>query len=174
MRPAAGVLGISREEKRLAEALARLRRSGYANVETFSPVPSEELLTGPKPTPSPIRMYTLVGGILGLLSGLFLTIWTSMQWQLITGGKPVASIPAFLVVVFELTVLFGGLFTLAGWLIHSGFGRPIVTAVPGAARDPRFSIDHFGILVACESNQIEEVKRLILAAGVEEVSVATV
>jgi molybdopterin-containing oxidoreductase family membrane subunit len=166
----ASVKGISREEKALARALGQLRRNGYQNVKTFSPIPTGELLISPSPE-SPIRIYTLTGGILGFVAGLFLTIWTSNQWRLITGGKPVVSIPPFLVVVFELTILFGGLFTLVGWVIHSGFGRAVAKAAPEAGYDTRLSVDRFGILVPCEEGQTEEVKRLILAAGVEEVSV---
>ena len=153
------------------KALEQLRRKGYQNVNTFSPTPSEELWGAQHARESPVRVYTLVGGIMGFLSGLFLTLWTSFEWPLITGGKPIASIPAFLVIVFELTILLGGLFTIVGLGVHAALLRAIPKSVPEAGYDARFAVDRFGVFVSCEQEQIEEVKQLFVAAGVEETSV---
>ncbi len=169
MRAAAGVTGISSREEPLVQALERLRQRGYKNVQTFSPVPPEQLIEKPESLKSPVRAYTLTGGILGFISGLALTIWTSLDWPLRTGAKPIASIPPFLVIAFELTILFGGLFTLAGLLIHARLPQ----TAPEPGYHARFSVDQFGVFVPCENGQIEEVKQLFHAAGVEEVSVET-
>lgn len=173
MKPVAGVLGISREEAAVIRALEQLRRKGYQEVKTFSPIPSEKLLDWPDSSKSPVRTYTLVGGILGFILGLCLTLWTSLEWPLLTGGKPIASIPPFLVIAFELTILLGGLFTIAGLGIHAGLIRFIPKAGSEAGYDVRFAVDRFGVFVSCQGGQIEEVKQLILAAGVEEISVET-
>ena len=174
MRATVGVVGTSSREEPLIKALEQLRQRGYKNVETFSPVPPEKLISeqsieAAESAKSPVRAYTLVGGILGLLSGLALTIWTSLDWPLLTGGKPIVSIPPYLVIAFEMTILFGGLFTLAGLLIHARLPR----TAPVAGYDARFSVDRFGVFVSCGDGQVEEVKQLFHAAGVEEASVAT-
>ena len=176
MKAAAGVVGISSREEPLVRTLEQLRQKGYRNVKTFSPVPSEEfeefhekLLEGPGSDKSPVRAYTLTGGILGFISGLALTIWTSLDWPLLTGGKPITSIPPYLIIAFELTILFGGLFTLAGLLIHARLPQ----TAPEAGYDVRFSVDQFGVFVPCEDGQAEEIKQLFHAAGVEEVTVET-
>ena len=173
MRAAGGVVGISSREEPLVRALEQLRQRGHKNVETFSPDPKEELteefVEGQDAEKSPVCAYTLVGGILGLISGLALTIWTSLDWPLLTGGKPIVSIPPYLIIAFEMTILFGGLFTLAGLLIHARLPR----TAPVAGYDARFSVDRFGVFVPCGDGQVEEVKQLFHAAGVEEASVAT-
>ena len=174
MKAAVGVVGISSREEPLVSALEQLRQRGYKNVKTFSPVPPEKLISEPsigepESVKSPVRAYTLVGGILGFLSGLALTILTSLDWPLRTGGKPIVSIPPYLVIAFEMTILFGGLFTLAGLLIHARLPQ----TAPEAGYDARFSVDRFGVFVPCGDRQVEEVKQLFHAAGVEEVSVAT-
>ncbi len=176
MKAAAGVVGISSREEPLVRTLEQLRQRGYRNVKTFSPVPSEEFeefhekfLEGPGSGKSPVRAYTLTGGILGFISGLALTIWTSLDWPLLTGGKPIVSIPPYLIIAFELTILFGGLFTLAGLLIHARLPQ----TAPEAGYNARFSVDRFGVFVPCEDGQAEEIKQLFHAAGVEEVSVET-
>ena len=174
MKAAAGVVGISSREEPLVRALEQLRQRGYRNVKTFSPVPPEKLISEqsigePESAKSPVRAYTLTGGILGFLSGLALTIWTSLDWPLLTGGKPIVSIPPYLVIAFEMTILFGGLFTLAGLLIHARLPQ----TAPEAGYHARFSVDRFGVFVPCENQQAEEVKLLFHTAGVEEVSVET-
>ena len=173
MNRVSGVLGISRHEEALVKALEQLRRKGYQNVSTFSPVPSDKLTEGPEVRNSPVRAYTLTGGILGFLSGLALTLWTVFAWPLITGGKPVVSLPPFLVICFELTILLGGLCTLTGLAIHARLRPSVPQAGPESGYDARFSVDRFGVFVACERGQMEEVKLLFLAAGVEETSVET-
>lgn len=176
MKAAAGVVGISSREEPLVRTLEQLLQRGYRNVKTFSPVPSEEFeefhakfLEGPGSGKSPVRAYTLTGGILGFISGLALTIWTSLDWPLLTGGKPIVSIPPYLIIAFEMTILFGGLFTLAGLLIHARLPQ----TAPEAGYNARFSVDRFGVFVPCEDGQAEEIKQLFHAAGVEEVSVET-
>ena len=162
-----GVWGISAHEEPLVEALAQLRRAGYQHVETFSPIPSDRLLEGQIFRKSPVRFYTLGGAALGFVSGLALTIGTVIQWPLMTGGKPIVSVPPFLVIAFELTILLGGLFTLGGLVIHAR----LVRNDRWTALDARFSYDRFGVFIPCQETQIQDVKRVFLEAGVEETSI---
>jgi hypothetical protein len=46
------------------------------------------------------------------------------------GGKPIVSIPAFVIIAFELTILFGALATLTGFLILAGLPSPKGIAEP--------------------------------------------
>jgi hypothetical protein len=59
------------------------------------------------------------------------------------GGKPISSFPVAVVIMFELTVLLGGLFSLAAVFIFSRI--PALTMKPGY--HPRFSEDLFGVFV---------------------------
>src|SRR5262249_58603786 len=92
-------------------AIRELRARGFQAISAYSPVPLEELeeaLTGHGLPRSPVRLFTLVGGLIGTGTGFWLTIWSSVKWGLIVGGKPVVSIPPFVVIAFELTILFRG------------------------------------------------------------------
>jgi hypothetical protein len=42
-----------------------------------------------------------------------------LSWPLIVGGKPIVSIPPFIIIAFALTILFGSLSTFLGFLILS-------------------------------------------------------
>jgi cobalamin synthase len=85
-------------------------------INTFTPYPvhqAEELLDH---TQSPVRFFTGVGAVTGCLAGFAFTIYTVLSWPLITGGKELVSIPAFIVIAYELTILFGGLIAFGGFL----------------------------------------------------------
>ena len=43
----------------------------------------------------------------------------SVDWPIIRGGKPIVALPAFIIVAFELTVLFGGVISFIGFLLLS-------------------------------------------------------
>ena len=58
------------------------------------------------------------------------TIYTVLSWPLMVGGKPIVSIPAFVIIAFELTILFGALATLTGFLILAGLPSPKGIAGP--------------------------------------------
>jgi ActD protein len=167
MNAAAYVLGITRDEQAAERAVEELRGLGYRDVETFSPLLPEEHAA--QSQTSPVRFYALAGGITGLLSGLLLTTRTALAWPMLTGGKPIVSIPPFLVITFEMTVLGAGLFTVAGLVIHAGLMRSAPRKAPAAAYDARFSADRFGVLISCTAEQAEAVKQQMLAAGMEEV-----
>lgn len=81
--------------------------------------------------PSPLKYFTLAGAAAGLLGGLGFIIYTVLDWPLITGGKPLLSYPAFVVVAFELTILIGAVTTFAGYLWLSRFPSPAGIVEPG-------------------------------------------
>lgn len=76
----------------------------------------EEILPGKR---SKVRFFALVGAASGTVTGFVFTILTSLSWPLIVGGKPVVSLPPFLIIAFALTILFGALSTFAGFLLLS-------------------------------------------------------
>lgn len=87
------------------------------DMETVTPYHVHEAEHILKPEPSKLKYFTLTGALAGLFTGFALTIYTVLDWPMITGGKPLISIPAFLVIAFELTILFGAIASFAGFLI---------------------------------------------------------
>ena len=164
-RPSAGIVGSFRHLDTLLAAIARLRQAGYRDLQALSPVPHHAIDEALHKPASPVRVFTLIGCLLGAITGLVLTIATSLHYPLITAGKPIISIPPFLVIVFELTILFGGLLTLGGMLLNARLPR--VHTVP--AYDPRFSEDRFGLWVRCAVTDFDAVTHLLESAEAEEV-----
>jgi len=89
----------------------------------------------------------------------------SLDWPLLVGGKPIATVPPYVVFMFELMVLIGALSTVAGVIILS-LTRPTT----GMAYDPTFSDDRIGIFVPCGPADAGQVQQLLQDAGSVEVS----
>lgn len=158
-------LGVFREVDTAVRAIERLRAAGMEDLETYSPLPQHDLEHALHRPQSPVRVFTLVGALTGTATGFALAIWTSLDWPLITGGKPIVSLPAFVVIGFEVTILFGALATVLGLIINARLGAP----GKGVAYDPSFSAGHFGVLVDAPAGQGAEARRILEEAGAAEV-----
>ena len=101
------------------------------------------------------------------ISGFALTVWSSFYYPLVAGGKPLASIPAYVVIAFEMTILFAGISALIGMLIHNR----MPTAKLHPSHRPGYSDDLFGLQVVCESNQAAHVEQVLRNHGSGEVRV---
>ena len=87
-------------------------------ITLIAPHPVHGLDETLDPAPSRLRYITFFAGLTGCLSGFALTIYTSAySWPLNSGGKPMNSIPAFIIIAFELTILFGGVISLFGFML---------------------------------------------------------
>jgi hypothetical protein len=164
---AINVMGIFAHVDTTLDAIRRLRDKGFSELTVYTPVPVEEIeeeIEKVRPL-SKVRLFTLLGALAGTATGFFLTIWTSLRWELVTGGKDPVSFPPFVIIAFELTILFGGLATLVAVLL---LGR-LPKLTPSATYDPRFTVDRFGVAVACPAETADQVRSLLTAAGAEEV-----
>jgi molybdopterin-containing oxidoreductase family membrane subunit len=161
-----GVLGVFEYLDAAVAAIRELKAGGYRDLTVYSPIPRHELEEALDQPVSPVRMFTLVGGIAGCATGAWITLYMSYDWPLVVGGKPVGSIPPYVVIMFEMTILFGALSTLLG----IAFNALMAARRRGTiAYDPRFSNDRFGIFVACGSDRVGAVESLLRTAGAEEV-----
>ena len=165
MKEPPAVLGIFDRLDALHTALSRLQDREWKVLEVYSPVPSHQIEQSLESGPSPIRIFTVTGGVVGAAGGLLLAIWTSLKWNLITGGKPIVSIPPFLVIGFVLALLFGALATVVGFLFYAGLLR--FGADP--FYDPRFSEDHFGLLIASPAHQRADIVDFLWQMEAKEV-----
>ena len=149
-------------------AVRKLKGRGFTDLETYSPAPFPEIDEEVDPRPSGVRLFTLIGGLAGVFTGFFIQIWMAWDWPVRIGGKPFASIPPFVIIGFELTILFGGLLTLLGLMV---MGR----LVPKFKLDPgysmRFSAEEFGVLVRCRDRDVSEVDALLRAQSAKEVTI---
>lgn len=160
-----GAVGIFGRLETVVTAIRALHRDGQRQLSVISPFPSHAIQDALGTHPSPVRYFTLIGGVLGCAVGLGLPIYTVLDWPLQTGGKPVMALPAFAVIAFELTILFGAIATLTGLLLNARLPARCVKIT----YDPRFSEDRFGVFVPCSGQQVIAVKDTLTSSGAEEV-----
>ncbi len=142
------------------DACKALRQAGYKRFRAFAPLPEHSLLEeGLAHKHSPVRVFTLAGAMTGAATGFAFTTWTSMDWPLITGGKPLYSIPAYVVIAFECAILFGALSTVIGLFINAG----LPNFRPRVAYHPECSSGSFGLYVAVPETNASEVRDILKA-----------
>lgn len=159
-----GVLGSFEHIDAATEAIHALKARGHGDLTVYSAAPNHELEEALGHPVSRVRLFTLIGGLTGCAAGFGMTLWMSYDWPVLVGGKPIGAIPPYVVLAFELTILFGSLFTVAGMIILS-----VLRSLKGRPYDPRFSDDRIGIFVPCAAQEAETVSRLLHEAGSVEV-----
>lgn len=164
-KPSTGVLGVFAYLDTTTQAIGRLRGKGYP-LTVYSPTPRHEIEEALHPPESAVRIYTLMGAFTGTAAGAALAIWTSIQYPLITGGKEIVALPAFVVIMFEVTVLLGALATVAGLFITAGLPR---SPRAGGLYHPSFTSNRFGVFVHTAPEHFDEVRDILNESGSEEV-----
>ena len=147
-----------------ADAIRALRAMGRRDLVVYTSAPNHEIEEALSHRVSPVRLFTLIGGLTGCAAGFGMTIWMSNDWPVIVGGKTIASIPPYVVIAFELTILLGALSTVAAVALFS-----VLLGKRGVAYDPRFSDDQIGIFVPAASDQVGPIEQLLRSAGAVEV-----
>ena len=109
----------------LVDAANRMREAGYTKTDAFSPFPIHEMdeALGVKRSILPVLVFC--GGIAGLGLGMGPQIFIHyFDYPLNIGGRPYISIPSFVPVAFELTILLSGVTAVFGMLFLNGLPRP--------------------------------------------------
>ena len=131
----------------LVEAAKRTYLAGYRRIDTYTPFPIEGLAEEIGFHRDEVPLVVLIGGIVGGLTGYLMQYWMSaVAYPLNIGGKPYHSWPAFIVITFEMTILFAGISAVFGMLALNGLPMPYhpVFNVP---RFTRASRDRFFLVV---------------------------
>ncbi|RJP66255.1 MAG: DUF3341 domain-containing protein [Candidatus Abyssobacteria bacterium SURF_17] len=149
----------------LTNAVKLMLREGHGQLEVLSPIPLPELHELLPQRPSSVRWFTLIGCIAGAFAGMGLQVGTVLHWPLLTGGKPALSLPAFVIIAFEMTILFGAVATLVGFLVNAKL-PPIEKEWyhPGCSRSD------FALLVWHDPAQSDSIERHLRDAGAREVN----
>lgn len=141
--PLAGVIGFFDDPDALIMATEKVRDAKFPSFDVFTPYPVHGLEHAQGLKRSYIPYITFIAGLTGCAIGFLLQYWTSaVDWPVIIGGKPFNSWPAFVPVMFELTILFAGLATAGSMLLINGL--PNITR---KSFDPSLTRDRFAIVI---------------------------
>jgi molybdopterin-containing oxidoreductase family membrane subunit len=152
---------LFREDIRAAQAIRDLASPSWRVERVCGPVPSEAIHQALHGKKTPVGWFTLVGGLLGLVTGYGFASFTSLRWGLIVSGKPVVALVPFLIVGFELAVLFAVFGTVIGLILHArlpAFGDEEDTPEECTA-------DRFGLVLQCPEGESAELQEFLEERG---------
>jgi hypothetical protein len=158
----------------LVKATEHAYAAGYRKMDAYSPYPIEELSDALGFRKNRVPLVVLVGGILGGLSGYLLQYWISaVSFPVNIGGRPFNSWPAFIVVTFEMTILFGGISAVVGMLALNGLPMPYHPVF----NNPRFTSvtrDRFFLCIEAADPKFDAVSTGSFMMGLKAIDVTEV
>jgi Protein of unknown function (DUF3341) len=123
--PIYGLMAEFEDPTALSAAVRQVREKGYRKVEAYSPFPIEEVNEALGLHHNRLPLLVLCGGILGGLTGYFLQYYVAViNFPINIGGRPLNSWPSFIIITFELTILFAAISTVLGLLGLCGLPMP--------------------------------------------------
>jgi hypothetical protein len=172
-----GVYGVMAEFDNpgaLVSATRAAREQGYRKLDAYTPFPIEELNDVMHLHKNKLPLIVLCGGLLGGLTGYLLQYFvTVLYFPINIGGRPLHSWPSYIIITFELTILFGALSAVLGLLglcglpmpYHPVFNVPRFSAASRdrfflciEAADPLFDVEKTSsFLSALEAKEVSEV-----------------
>lgn len=130
-----GIMAEFKEPHELLAAAKKAREEGFTVLEAYSPFPVHGLKEALGYHDRRVQATMLIGGIIGALTGFGMeTYATTWHYPLNIGGRPYFSWPAYIVITFELMVLFSGISGLLAIIVFNGLPRP---------HHPVFGVDGF-------------------------------
>jgi hypothetical protein len=161
-----GILGLFTDAEYAAEAGDALQDIGLSNedYDFLTGAPYPEGAFGERHTTHRLYAFPFVGALCGLTAGILLTSMTQMAYPLVTGGKPILSLPPMAIVTYEGTMLGAILFTVLGIIFESRLPKFKL-----GLYDTRITDGYIGVLVNVEEDQLDRVQGILGDAGAVEV-----
>lgn len=153
-----GILAEFSSAHDIYEACKKVRDAGYKNWDACTPFAVHGLDKAMGLPKSKLPWMVLAAGLSGgILSTLFV-VWVSLiDYPLNIGGKPMLSIPAFIPVIYEVTILFSALTAVFGMFFLNRLPT-LYHPLFGSKSFERVTDDKFFIVIETQDPQFELVK----------------
>lgn len=154
------------DEAVLFPAVKKVRHSGYKLHDVYTPFPVHGLDAEMGLKETDLHIAGFIFGLTGTATALGFMSWIfTSDWPIVYGGKPFFSLPAFIPITFELTVLFSAV----GMVLTYCYLNQIMPGVKKHVFHPRQSDDYFVIAVEITdpASELEIVEYLKTTGAVE-------
>ena len=112
-----GVLAEFETVPQIFHACEEVRDAGFKNWDAYTPFPVHGLDKAQGLKDSHLPWIVLVVGLTGLATAVCLQYWVHVHgYPLVISGKPLAAWPAYVPIIFELSVLFSAFAAVFGML----------------------------------------------------------
>ena len=151
--------GIFDTPDEIIHAAEKVAGEGYTKYDVNTPYPLHGMDDAMKLPPSKLGYVALVFGLSGTLGALLSLWWVSaIDYPIVIGGKPLFSFPAYIPVMFEVTVLTASIATVLAMLFVF-FKLPNNShPLHGTEYMKKVSSDKYGISIQAEDPKFDESK----------------
>ncbi len=163
------VVGNFDDEAVLFPAVKKVRRAGYKIHDVFTPFPIHGLDHAMGLRDTSLHTAGFIYGITGTSTAVGFITWAlTVDWQINFGGKPFFSLPAWIPVTFELTVLFAAV----GMVLTFCYLCQLAPFVKKDHFNPRSTDDTFVMALECTDKTSEaEAMSFLETVGAKEVKI---
>ncbi|MCI0440380.1 MAG: DUF3341 domain-containing protein [Chloroflexi bacterium] len=160
------VLGLFNSEDVAADAMDALRYAGFTSseYEVLTDTPYPEGTFGESEPVHKLYRWPLIGAACGFIVAILLTAGTQLAYPLVTGGKPILSIPPMTIIVYEGSMLGAIIFTVVGIVIESRLPRLFM-----GAYDERITQGYIGVAVTTDEERVRRAEDVLTNAGASEI-----
>lgn len=165
-------VGIWTDEHQMIAAATKVREHGCKDFDCITPFPMHEVDDAVGISRSIIPWVTFFAGLAGCGFGLWFTWWVSaVNWPLNIGGKPMWSLPAFIPVIFELTILFAALSSVGAMFALNGLPK-----VDPPVIDPDLTCHKFAVYVLESDKAYDKaaIEKIFSDHGAETIKMAEI
>ncbi|MEL6659997.1 MAG: DUF3341 domain-containing protein [Bacteroidota bacterium] len=164
------LFGLYDDEEILLQAVKQANEEHLDIMDVFTPFPVHGLDPLLGLSESRLHIAGFIYGAIGTLTAFLFMTWVfTRDWPIIFGGKPYWSVPAFIPITFELTVLFASIGMVVSFYVVCGMapGKVVPTL------DDRITDDKF--CIAFETNdapesEVEKLRSFFSSTGASEVN----
>lgn len=149
--------GLYNDEEELLTAVKKAKEDHLEIMDVYTPFPVHNMEHAMGLSESRLHIAGFVYGLLGTLTAFLFMTWVfTRDWPIIFGGKPYWSVPAFIPITFELTVLFAAV----GMVITFYTVNGLWPGVENPTLDDRITDDKFCLAFDVSDQNTEAVEQL--------------
>lgn len=171
-KPLYSVAAIFNDVNKLVKAVDKVSESGYKLYDVHTPYPVHGLPQAMRLKSSKLGFVTLIAGISGAIIAFLFMYWVNViDYPLVVGGKPFYQLPAYIPVMFEVTVLSASVLTVL-WMLFIMFKFPNLShPLLDTEYMRKVSVDRYGISIQAKDGlfDLNKVKEFFKELGAEEI-----
>ncbi len=165
------IFGLYNDEEDLLRAVKAAKKDQLDIYDVYSPFPVHGLDPILELEESRLHQAGFIYGAIGTLTAFLGMSWIfTKDWPNIFGGKPYWSVPAFIPITFEMTVLFSAIGMTVTFYIINGLGPGVVNTY----LDDRITDDKFCIAFDKSAVSAERAESFFKSTGASEVNSKTI
>jgi len=147
------IIGLFDHEDKLIKAIRALKEKGIEITNTLTPFPVHGLENELELKENRLHTAGFIFGLTGFSLALFVMWWVfTINYPLNVGGKPFFSLPAFIPIMFELTVLFAAVGMVMVYMIRNNLAPGHIPRI----FDERITDDRFALLFEIDNNTTQD------------------